>query len=200
MSIATVSPKKLHDLVQAGQAVDLIDVRTPVEFREVHIGFARNVPLDQLNAAKIAAGRSGETGPLYVICRSGGRGQKACEKFLAAGHANVINVEGGTQAWDQAGLPVVRGKQAISLERQVRIAAGTLVLVGSILAFFVNIYWIGLAAFVGAGLVFAGITDTCGMGMLLARMPWNRVSEAPTSGNEAEASACASKTSTTCCG
>jgi rhodanese-related sulfurtransferase len=200
MDIATVSPKQLHDRVQAGQAVDLIDVRTPVEFREVHIGFARNVPLDQLDAAKVAAGRSGETQPLYVICRSGNRGQKACEKFFAAGHTNVINVEGGTQAWDQAGLPVVRGKQAISLERQVRIAAGSLVLVGSILAFFVSIYWIGLAAFVGAGLVFAGITDTCGMGMLLARMPWNQVSEPPPSSNEAEPSACTSKTSTTCCG
>ncbi len=176
MSIATISPKQLHDVVQAGQVVELIDVRTPVEFREVHVSLARNVPLDQLDAAQIAAGRSGASQPLYVICRSGGRGKQACEKLLSAGFTNVINVEGGTQAWDQAGLPVVRGQQAMSLERQVRIAAGSLVLLGSILGAFVSPYWIGLAAFVGAGLVFAGITDTCGMGMLLARMPWNKVS------------------------
>jgi hypothetical protein len=71
-------------------------------------------------------------------------------------------------------LPVVRGKKAISLERQVRIAAGSLVLLGVIGSLLIHPYVIGLSAFVGAGLLFAGITDTCGMGMLLARMPWNR--------------------------
>ena len=174
MSVTTISPKELQNLVQAGTAVELIDVRTPVEYREVHVSFARNVPLDQLDAAKVAAGRT-NTDPLYVICRSGSRGKQACEKFQAAGYTNIVNIEGGTLAWDQAGLSVVRGKKAISLERQVRIAAGSLVLVGSILGAFVSPYWIGLAGFVGAGLVFAGATDTCGKGMLLARMPWNQV-------------------------
>jgi rhodanese-related sulfurtransferase len=112
--------------------------------------------------------------PLYVICKSGGRGQKAAEMFQQAGFANVVNVEGGTQACEGAGLPVVRGKKAISLERQVRIAAGSLVLIGAALAWLVHPAFIGLSAFVGAGLVFAGITDTCGMGLLLARMPWNQ--------------------------
>lgn len=74
-----------------------------------------------------------------------------------------------------AGLPVVRGKKAVSLERQVRITAGSLVLIGAILGYFVHPYWIGLSAFIGAGLAFAGITDTCGMGMMLARMPWNQI-------------------------
>ncbi|MGD9723630.1 MAG: rhodanese-like domain-containing protein [Pirellulales bacterium] len=173
MNIATISPKSLHDTLQAGQTVELIDVRTPVEFREVHVSFARNVPLDQLETASIAAGRSG--GPLYVICRSGNRAAQACQRLQAAGFTNVVNVEGGTQAWDAAGLPVVRGKQAISLERQVRIAAGSIVLVSALLGYFAHPYWIALAAFIGAGLVFAGITDTCGMGMLLARMPWNQI-------------------------
>ena len=118
--------------------------------------------------------------PLYMICRSGSRGRQACEKFLAAGYHNVVNVEGGTLAWERAGLPVVRGKKAISLERQVRIAAGSLVVLGTALGAFVHPGFLGLAAFVGAGLVFAGITDTCGMGMLLARMPWNRVEDAGT--------------------
>jgi rhodanese-related sulfurtransferase len=87
----------------------------------------------------------------------------------------VVNVEGGTQSWVQARLPVVRGKKAISLERQVRIVAGLLVLIGALLSYFARPYWIALPTAVGAGLVFAGITDTCGMGMLLAKMPWNQV-------------------------
>lgn len=179
MTVTTIAPKQLNDLIQSGTAIELIDVRTPVEYREVHVSFARNVPLDQLDAASLIAGRSGSE-PLYVICRSGSRGQQACQKILAAGYTNVVNVEGGTLAWDQAGLPVVRGKKAISLERQVRIAAGLLVLTGSVLGAFVSPYWIGLSGFVGAGLTFAGITDTCGMGMILARMPWNQVSNSAT--------------------
>jgi hypothetical protein len=98
----------------------------------------------------------------------------ACEKFHQMGFTNVVNVEGGTLACEQAGLPIVRGRKAISLERQVRIAAGSLVVTGAVLGYLVHPAFIGLAAFIGAGLVFAGITDTCGMGMLLARMPWNR--------------------------
>jgi len=197
MNVTTMLPKQLNDLVQSGNSVELIDVRTPVEYREVHVGFARNLPLDQLDATQLAASRNGSE-PLYVICRSGSRGKQACEKFLAAGYANVVNVEGGTQAWDQAGLPVVRGQKAISLERQVRIAAGLLVLVGSALGAFVSPYWIGLSAFVGAGLTFAGITDTCGMGMILARMPWNQVPKAPTVGTPNSGTACVKKSS--CCG
>jgi rhodanese-related sulfurtransferase len=119
--------------------------------------------------------RKGE--PLYVLCRSGSRGRQACEKLLVAGWPNVVNVEGGTLAWAECGLPVVRGKKAISLERQVRIAAGSLVLLGAVCAWLVHPAFFGLSAFVGAGLVFAGITDTCGMGLMLARMPWNRVRE-----------------------
>jgi rhodanese-related sulfurtransferase len=180
MNVSSIAPQALHDLIQTGASVDLIDVRTPVEFREIHAVPARNVPLDQLDPAQIAATRAGSTQPLYVICRSGSRGRQACERFLSAGTPNVVNVEGGTQAWEQAGLPVVRGRKAVSLERQVRIAAGSLVVLGSALGAFVTPYGIALAAFVGAGLVFAGITDTCGMGLLLARMPWNRAPNSST--------------------
>ena len=81
----------------------------------------------------------------------------------------------GIPAWEQTGGSVVRGKKAISLERQVRIAAGSLVLLGAVLALTVNLWFVVLSAFIGAGLLFAGVTDTCGMGMLLARMPWNQV-------------------------
>ena len=178
MNIAIITPQELAELCKDGKKIDLIDVRTPVEFREVHVKIARNVPLDQLDAAALMQARNGSaTGPLYVICRSGSRGQQACEKFLKAGFSNVVNIEGGTLACVETGLPVVRGKKAISLERQVRIAAGSLVLLGAALSF-VHPAFIGLSAFVGAGLVFAGITDTCGMGMILARMPWNQVKDA----------------------
>jgi rhodanese-related sulfurtransferase len=175
---ATISPKQLAELRSAGRSVELIDVRTPVEFREIHVDSARNVPLDRLDPQAIAASRADHAGqPLYVICRSGSRGKQACEKLAAAG-IPVVNVEGGTLAWDAAGLPVVRGKKAISLERQVRIVAGFLVLLGALFAMTVHPYFAGLSAFVGAGLMFAGITDTCGMALVLARMPWNQVAAA----------------------
>ena len=174
----TISGQQLQQLAASGVAVDVIDVRTPVEFREVHCTHARNVPLDLLDPTSVMAEHSDPEQPLYVICWSGARARKACSSFVEAGFSNVVNVEGGTQAWDTAGLPVVRGKRAVSLERQVRIAAGSLVLTGSVVGYFGPDYWIGLAAFVGAGLVFSGITDTCGMGLLLARMPWNQVTEA----------------------
>lgn len=170
----SIAPEALHDLLRAGTPIDLVDVRTPAEFREIHVPFATNLPLDRLNPALLVAERNGSRRPLYVICRSGNRAQQACEKLRKAGCPDVVHVEGGTLGWEQAGLPVVRGKKTISLERQVRIAAGLVVVLGSALGFFVHPYFIGLAAFAGAGLVFAGVTDTCGMAMLLARAPWNQ--------------------------
>ena len=189
----TITPQQLAQLKSSGSHVELVDVRTPVEFQEVHVDFAYNLPLDRITPEALQKSGIGKPSePLYIICRSGSRGKQACEKLSSAGW-NVVNVEGGTQAWDTAGLPVVRGKKVISLERQVRIAAGLLVLTGSLLGYFVHHYWIGLAGFVGAGLTFAGITDTCGMGMVLARMPWNQVK-----------SSCSSKpnqtTKPSCCG
>lgn len=182
MTVATINAAQLAELCKSGK-IELIDVRTPVEFREAHVDLARNVPLDQLAPAALMQLRTGDKGqPLYLICRSGSRGRQACEKFLAAGYPNVVNIEGGTLACVEAGLPIVRGKKSMSLERQVRITAGSLVLLGAILGWLVHPALFGLSAFIGAGLVFAGITDTCGMGMILARMPWNQVNEAPAPG------------------
>jgi len=169
MPVSTITSARLAELAK-DSPVPLIDVRTPAEFAEVHVSFARNVPLDRLDP--LALGVNKES-PLYIVCRSGSRGEKACDRLAAAGFANVVNVEGGTLACIVAGLPVIRGRKAMSLERQVRIAAGSLVLLGVGLGF-VHPVLFGLAGFVGAGLVFSGLTDTCGMGMLLARMPWNR--------------------------
>lgn len=170
----TISVKQLADK-QREQKVDLIDVRMPTEFREVHAKGAINVPLDSLNPNAVADSvGAGENNPVYVICKSGNRSSKAAQKFVNAGINNVINVDGGTTAWVDAGLPVVRGKKSVSLERQVRILAGFLALLGAVLGYFIHPYFVGLSAFIGAGLMFAGITDTCGMGMMLSKMPWNQ--------------------------
>lgn len=174
--VATISPSMLADLRRRGEKLTLIDVRTPAEFGEVHVDFARNIPLDRLDSKAVSA-IAGQD-PVYVICKSGNRSQKACEKLVAAGLERIVSVEGGTTACVDAGLPVVRGRKVMSLERQVRIAAGILVATGAALAgLSPDPTWqrigAGLAAFVGCGLVFAGITDSCAMGMLIARMPWN---------------------------
>ncbi|MEN1681369.1 MAG: rhodanese-like domain-containing protein [Planctomycetota bacterium] len=165
---STITANEFGRRLSDSPSLRVIDVRTPAEFREVHVAGAENKPLDRLDPGEFGKG------PLYVVCRSGGRGKMACEKLDAAGVAEVFNVEGGTLACIDAGIEVVRGKKAMSLERQVRIAAGSLVVAGVALSF-LHPAWLGLSAFVGAGLVFAGVTDTCGMGMLIARAPWNRV-------------------------
>jgi len=173
---AVITPEQLQQALNRGDDVELIDVRTPAEFREAHLEIARNFPLERLDPTALRADRrAARAKPLYVVCQKGGRGKQACEKLTAAGWTDVVNVEGGTLACEAAGLPIVRGKKAISLERQVRIVAGGLVFVASLLAMIVHPYFAGLAAFVGAGLVFAGVTDTCGMALVLARMPWNQV-------------------------
>ena len=172
----SISPEALHAIHEGGKTVELIDVRTPAEYRQLHAAIARLVPLDTLDPRTVIATRVLRDEPLYLICRSGSRSDKACEAFVAAGFADVVvNVEGGTLAWEKAGLPVERGRWAMALERQIRIAAGGLVALGWLLGMFVNPWLHVLSGFVGTGLVCAGITDTCPMGMLIAKMTWNQV-------------------------
>ncbi len=170
----TIDVKQLATKVAAGE-IDLIDVRMPTEYGEVHVECASNAPLATLDPKAIAAARKGQSHePLYLICRSGNRSGQAYKKFTEAGIKNVVNVEGGTSAWVAAGLPVVRGKKAFPLLQQVQIAAGLLVLLGVAMGHFVNPYFIGLSAFVGAGLVFAGCTGNCPLSSCIAKMPWNQ--------------------------
>ena len=175
--VTTIDPLEVGKLLETGYRLDLIDVRTPAEFRGVHAVGAKNFPLDELDPKALMESRDEAAEPMYFICRSDSRARKACEAMMAAGYENVVNVAGGTVAWDDLGLPVVRGKETISLDRQVRIAAGSLVLLGVGLGFLVHPAWLAVAAFVGAGLVYAGVTDSCGMAMLLSQMPWNQVSD-----------------------
>ena len=168
----TISPLELQKILVAQPSSPVIDVRTPVEFAEVHVPQAQSVPLDELRPGSLPFPKDQ---PVYLLCRSGQRAAKAAEKFAKDGFTQPVIIEGGTLAWIEANLPVTRSAvKVISLERQVRIAAGAIVFTGVILAHFVNFNFIWLSGFVGAGLVFAGITDFCGMGLLLARMPWNR--------------------------
>jgi rhodanese-related sulfurtransferase len=172
----TISPLELQKLLVAQPNLPLLDVRTPVEFAEVHVPQARSIPLDEVNPKKLAgSGQIRKDQPVYLLCRSGQRATKAAEKFAKEGFAEPVVIEGGTLAWIDANLPVTRGTtKVISLERQVRIVAGALVFIGVVLGWFVHRAFFGLSAFVGAGLVFAGITDFCGMGLLLAKAPWNK--------------------------
>lgn len=152
----------------------LVDVRTPGEFGEMHIEGSINVPLPDVvdfapNLRDIAAGRD-----VVIVCRTGQRAEKARQALESADLAGLRILDGGLEMWTGGGNPVNRGKAAMSIERQVRIAAGSLVVLGVALGTLVHPGFLGIAGFVGAGLVFAGVTDTCGMGMMLARMPWNR--------------------------
>jgi len=168
----TISPVELQKILAAQPLSPAIDVRTPVEFAEVHVPQAQNIPLDELKPSSLQLRKDQ---PVYLLCRSGQRATKAAEKFSREGFSQPIIVEGGTLAWIEANLPVTRNSvKIISLERQVRIVAGSLVLIGVLLGWFVHRGFFGLSAFVGAGLVFAGITDFCGMGLLLAKLPWNK--------------------------
>lgn len=171
MSHTTSTPQETHRLQAAG-SVRLIDVRTPAEYRGVHAEGAILMPLDQFDPAAITAALpAGNT--VHLLCKSGARAAMAAQKLTLAGCPCVV-VEGGTDAWSAVGLPVVRGKAAMGLERQVRIVAGVLVLTGVTLGFTVHPYWFGLSAFIGAGLTISGIINICPMGMLIARCPWNR--------------------------
>ena len=168
-----LAPADLARLRADRPDVRLLDVRTPGEFEAEHIAGAYNVPLDTLGEHGPEI-RARVDAPVVLVCRSGQRARKAEEALTAAGMTNLHVLDGGMAAWTAAGLPARRGAPRMSLERQVRIAAGTLAATGGFLALFVNPLFAALPAFVGSGLVFAGVTDTCAMGMLLARLPYNR--------------------------
>jgi rhodanese-related sulfurtransferase len=154
----------------------LIDVRTSAEFAGTHVPGARSLPLDQLDCNEVVSipGRKQDS-PLYILCHTGARAKKAAEKFAVAGFENCAVIDGGTQAWVEAGLPVERGARAVlPLDRQLQITIGILVLVGVLLSQLVDHAWIWLSGFIGCGLIFAGLSGVCMLRLLMARMPWNQ--------------------------
>lgn len=168
-----LSPEDLSRLLDERPDVRLLDVRTPGEYESVHIRGAYNVPLDTLgeHAREI---RASVTAPVILICQSGQRARRAEAALKESGMPNLHVLDGGMKAWIDAGLPVERGRERLSLERQVRIAAGALAASGGFLALLVHPLFALLPALVGSGLVFAGVTNTCLLAMLLSKLPYNR--------------------------
>ncbi len=162
----------LADLTRARPDVRLLDVRTPGEYATAHVPGSYNVPL----AALSEHGREISTvdAPVVLICRSGQRARQAEAALAAAGMQHLHVLDGGLQAWDAAGLPVRRRKGPISLERQVRIAAGAIGASGALLALALSPLFAIIPLVIGSGLLFAGLTDTCGMAIVLSRLPYNR--------------------------
>jgi rhodanese-related sulfurtransferase len=151
--------------------VTLIDVREYAEYAGARVRGSRLVPLGDL------ADRAREidrTKPVYLICRTGRRSSEAQRELSALGFAEVVNVRGGLMAWQEAGLPVERDAKAPwALERQVRLVAGLTIVAGVLLSALVAQPFVWLAARVGLGLAYSAVTDSCAMGLLLAKLPWN---------------------------
>ena len=184
----TITVNELNTLLSGGSSLGLIDVRTPAEFAGVHVPEARLLPLDTLDCAAVLAehNRTRNSAPIYILCHSGVRAKKAAEKFSAVGFDDCIVVEGGTQAWAEAGFPVVRGERSVlPLDRQLQMTIGSMVLAGVLLSVFLNPAWIWLSGFAGCGLIFAGLSGICPLRMVIAKMPWNQ---------------CCGKCKGTCCG
>lgn len=192
-SLSTVTPGEVKASLACGNC-QLIDVREPVEHAESHVAGARLIPLGELEKRCVEIDRDR---PVVVMCQAGKRGAAAAEKLRALGFSQVANLEGGILAWKAAGLPCAAGHSRVfPLMRQVQIVAGGLVLLGSLLTAFVDPRWVYLTLFIGAGLFFAGLSGFCGLAMLLARMPWNRVDGAGCCG---KGGASSSPDKTSCC-
>jgi len=154
------------------QSVTLIDVREPGEFAGEHIPGATLVPLSKFDLRKIPQDSDTQ---LVLYCRSGNRSQMAAQKLLEAGFGSVTHLACGIGAWKEAGFPTVQNQNApISLLRQVQIVAGSFVVTGTLLGAFVSPWFLLLSGFVGAGLIYSGITDTCTLGMMLSKLPYNQ--------------------------
>ena len=166
-----ITVSELKQKISQGERLQLIDVRSSGEFSAGHIPQAVNMPMEQVEARLDDLQKAA---PVVLICQSGNRASMTCE-FLLPYRDDVMALEGGTSAWIEEGLPVIGSTAARwSLERQVRLVAGALVLTGAILSLTVNQAWVYLSLFVGAGLVFAGLTNICGMAAVFALMPWNK--------------------------
>ncbi|SNR69856.1 rhodanese-like domain-containing protein [Blastococcus mobilis] len=177
---STIDAPALAERLGDGSSPDptLIDVRTPAEFEAGHIPGAVNIPLDELRGQLDDLRGVLHDSDVVLVCRSGARAGQAQQALQAAGLSSSAVLSGGIVDWEKTGGPVNRGRQVWDLERQVRFGAGSLVLTG-ILGSLVAPKMKWLSGFVGGGLVFAAVTNTCAMGMALAKMPWNRRGTAP---------------------
>lgn len=166
-----ISAEKAFTEFQSNSSeVTFIDVRTRGEYDSQNVDGINCHPLNQLETESSNFDKQKR---ILILCQSGKRSEMAAATLEKKGFSNVEVITGGIEAWEKAGYPTVKGEGTISLERQVRIAAGALVAIGTALGFLLSPYFYIIPAFVGCGLVFAGLTDTCAMGMLIAKLPWN---------------------------
>ncbi len=171
--LKSVDAKTLKEWLDRNDVL-LVDVREPAEHAGEKIPGSILVSLSKFDPARIPSDRNKK---LVLYCRSGNRSNQAAQKLFAAGFTDVTHLSCGIGDWKEHGLPTEVNKNApISLMRQVQIVAGTLVFTGTLLGAFVSPAFLFLSGFVGAGLMFAGITDTCAMAMLLAKLPYNQKS------------------------
>ncbi len=170
-----ISVPAFREVIQSeanNQTVDFINVCTPAEYNEKHIKGVRSVPLGDL-ASQVETLNKKKT--VYIHCRSGNRGRQAIEKLQALGvTAELVNVEGGLLAWEEAGYETGSHTTRLPIMRQVFIGAGSLVLLGLLLTYFVSEAFILIPLFVALGLLVSGLTGWCGMALLLGKMPWNK--------------------------
>ncbi|MDD5568658.1 MAG: rhodanese-like domain-containing protein, partial [Candidatus Omnitrophica bacterium] len=171
-SLEMITPREALSLVQKDPQVKLLDVRSALEFSQVHIKDAVNVPIDMLLAKVNDLSASGQA--YIVLCHTGNRSPMAADMLMQSGIHGVKVMQGGMTRWQKEGLPVIKGEGGISLERQVRLIAGSLVLAGMLLALFAHWAFILIPVFVSCGLVYSGLTDNCLMGMLLMKLPYNK--------------------------
>lgn len=170
--ISAPSFREVIDTEKNNPSVDFINVCTPEEYKEKHISGVRSVPLDEIER-HLEEFRDKKT--IYVHCRSGRRGVAAIEKLTALGvKAELVNVEGGILAWEQAGYGIAKLSSRMSLMRQTFIIAGAIIIGAHVLAFAASPLWLSVSLVVGAGLFVAGLSGWCGMTLLLAKMPWNK--------------------------
>ena len=169
---ATIDSRNLYDRLGSAVPPRILDVRTPGEFETAHIAGAYNVPLDLLREHRDEIVKYLDE-DVVLVCRSGQRAAQAEETLRNAGLANVHILDGGITAWEAKGFAVNRGAQRWDLERQVRLVAGSIVL-SSVLASIAvpKLKWV--AGAVGGGLTFAALSNTCAMGMMLSKLPYNR--------------------------
>jgi glyoxylase-like metal-dependent hydrolase (beta-lactamase superfamily II)/rhodanese-related sulfurtransferase len=171
-SLEMVSPRDALSLAQKDPQVKLLDVRSALEFSQVHIKDSVNVPIDMLSGKINDLSGSNQT--YIVLCHAGNRSPMAADMLIQSGIHGVKVMQGGMTRWQKEGLPAIRGEGGISLERQVRLIAGSLVLAGILLSLLIDWAFILIPVFVSCGLIFAGLTDNCLMGMLLMKLPYNK--------------------------
>lgn len=173
MLLKTIDSKTLKNWLENGEAV-LVDVREPAEHAASNIEGAVPLPLGKINktTAPPCAGKK-----LVIHCQKGRRGETACKKLLSENpNLDIYNLEGGIEAWSANGFAVISSSKAfLPLDRQVQLTIGICVLMGSLLGYFISPKFFLLTGFFGAGLTFAGLTGFCGLALLMAKMPWNKV-------------------------